>query len=190
MEAKERLNDFKVGSRPTVMYIPDFISETEETMLLSNSHQDGPAYFPVVAILSLGSPVIMNFTPHSRFRLCTDHDKDNDTSGGTSRVGKDKWLHGHQPFSILLMPRSLLIFKDEVYSDYLHGIEANEEQLHDGAVNEIEALKHSAEDLARLGSEGGVEEIRKDLKTIHRTTTRISLTCRSVLKVHKKLFKF
>lgn len=58
------------------------------------------------------------------------------------------------------------------------------------AVNEIEALKHSAEDLARLGSEGGVEEIRKDLKTIHRTTTRISLTCRSVLKVHNKLFKF
>jgi hypothetical protein len=38
MEAKKRLDTltFKVGSLPTIMYIPDFITETEQTMLLNN----------------------------------------------------------------------------------------------------------------------------------------------------------
>ena len=27
-----------------------------------------------------------------------------------------------RPFSVLLMPHNLLIFKDDAYSDYLHGI--------------------------------------------------------------------
>ena len=36
MEAKEGLNGFKVGSLPTLIYIPDFISESEQTMLLNN----------------------------------------------------------------------------------------------------------------------------------------------------------
>lgn len=35
-------------------------------------HQDGPAYHPVVAILSLGSPVVMDFTPHLSLGLCTE----------------------------------------------------------------------------------------------------------------------
>ncbi len=38
MEAKKRLDTltFKVGSLPTIMYIPDFITEMEQTMLLNN----------------------------------------------------------------------------------------------------------------------------------------------------------
>ncbi|KAF5482300.1 hypothetical protein F2P56_002882 [Juglans regia] len=262
MEAKETLKNFKVGSLPTVMYIPDFITETEQTMLLSNvygasmskwkslknrrlqnwggvvhekgllpqdlppwltkitekiyeesglfpsainhvlineylpnqgimPHQDGPAYFPVVAILSLGSSVVMDFTPHSRLSLCTNDVKDDNSNGATSDIEKDECLDDHHPFSVLLMPRSLLIFKDEAYSDYLHGIKDSEVQQYTGAVNEFEAVKHSIEDQPQLGAEGGVEIIRtRDLRTIHRTTTRISLTCRLVLKVHKKLFKF
>ncbi|CAD5328522.1 unnamed protein product [Arabidopsis thaliana] len=48
-------------------------------------HQDGPAYFPVVAILSLGSPVVMDFTPHLRLR------------SGDGYISKDQspyFLHG------------------------------------------------------------------------------------------------
>lgn len=30
------------------------------------SHQDGPLYAPAVAILSLGTPVVMRFTPHQK----------------------------------------------------------------------------------------------------------------------------
>lgn len=79
-------------------------------------HQDGPAYFPVVAILSLGSSVVMDFTPHSRLSLCTNGVKDDSSNGATSDIEKNEWLHDHHPFSVLLMPRSLLIFRDEAYS--------------------------------------------------------------------------
>jgi len=76
-------------------------------------HQDGPAYFPVVAILSLGSPVVMDFTPHARFKQDSQDGTDKDSD---FEIGKDKWLDDHHPFSVLLMPRSLLIFKDIAYS--------------------------------------------------------------------------
>ena len=32
-------------------------------------------------------------------------------------------MDNFRPFSVLLMPHSLLIFKDDAYSNYLHGIE-------------------------------------------------------------------
>ncbi|KAL6563432.1 Alpha-ketoglutarate-dependent dioxygenase alkB 6 [Orobanche gracilis] len=77
------------------------------------AHQDGPAYVPVVAILSLGSPVVMEFAPHSRFENAGNSNGD---------TVSDERLREDLPFSVALMPRSLLIFKDEAYSDYLHGI--------------------------------------------------------------------
>lgn len=56
-------------------------------------------------------------------------------------------------------------------------------------INEVEALMHHK--LDHLGSENAVEVVRsRDLNAIHRTTNRISLTCRLVLKVHKNLFRF
>ncbi|GMI95967.1 AlkB homolog 6 [Hibiscus trionum] len=175
MERKENLNNFIVGDLPTLFYIPDFVTDSEQAQLLNNiyqapvskwkslknrrlqnwggvvhekgllpqdlppwlakitericeesglfpsainhvlineylpnqgimPHQDGPAYYPVVAILSLGSPVVMDFTPHSRLDSCKNTSTDNN---GTEK---------HHPFSVLLMPRSLLIFKDDAYS--------------------------------------------------------------------------
>lgn len=87
-------------------------------------HQDGPAYLPVVAILSLGSPVVMDFTPHSSLKLCTNmvikDIEDKFPDGGTGDFETEKGLNGHHAFSVLLMPRSLLIFKDEAYSGRLH----------------------------------------------------------------------
>ena len=85
-------------------------------MSVIQPHQDGPAYFPVVAILSLGSPVVMDFTPHSRLTFCTNDVKDTNSDGGTSDIEKEKWLGDHHPFSVALMPCSLLIFKEKAYS--------------------------------------------------------------------------
>ncbi|KAF8398617.1 hypothetical protein HHK36_017548 [Tetracentron sinense] len=150
-------------------------------------HQDGPAYFPVVAILSLGSPAVMNFTPHSRLSVCANEELDSDRR--TVEINADKWLDNHHPFSVLLMPCSLLIFKDKAYSDYLHGIEDSKEHQLDEAVNIFEALKHKR-DHPPLGSEEAEAINTEQLKSIQRTTTRVSLTCRLVLKVHKNLFKF
>lgn len=138
-----------------------------------------------MAILSLGSPVVMDFTPHSRLRLCTLGNNDggmkSDEGATETKIETDKWQNYHHPFSILLMPRSLLIFKDEAYSDYLHGIKDSEVQAYDAAVNVPEVLNpKEAMEAMCCGNEWRVL----------RTTNRVSLTCRLVLKVHKNLFKF
>ncbi|KAI3738794.1 hypothetical protein L2E82_28954 [Cichorium intybus] len=230
MESTEHLNKFKVGSVPTLYYIPDFISDSDQKLLLNHiytapvskwkslknrrlqnwggivhekgllpqdlppwltnitekikeelllfpsainhvlineylpnqgimPHQDGPAYFPVVAILSLGSPVIMDFTPHASL---ADNTSNNDGN-----------LQNYPPFSIALKPCSLLVFKDTAYSDYLHGIKDCEIQQYDAAVNA-----------------GEIETHDEDSKVIHRSATRVSLTCRVVSKVHRNLFRF
>ncbi|XP_027359334.1 alpha-ketoglutarate-dependent dioxygenase alkB homolog 6 [Abrus precatorius] len=262
MEEKEKLVHYKVGSLPTLFYVPDFITDSDQTFLLNNiygapaskwkllknrrlqnwggvvhekgllpqalppwltnltqkiyeesglfpsainhvlineylpnqgimPHQDGPAYFPVVAILSLGSPVVMDFTPHARLKLDSQDDIDKDSEGGTFEIGKDKWLDDHHPFSVLLMPRSLLIFKDKAYSDYLHGIKDCAVHCYDGAVNEIEALKHKESDRYLFSSEDAVETMGKEeYRNISRISNRISLTCRLVPKVRKNLFRF
>ncbi|PWA72361.1 Oxoglutarate/iron-dependent dioxygenase [Artemisia annua] len=234
MEASDPLKRYKVGSVPTVYYIPDFISDTDQTQLLNKiytapvskwkslknrrlqdwvpswltkitekiseesslfpsainhvlineylpnqgimPHQDGPAYYPVVAILSLGSPVVMDFTPHAKLVGTASNIEDTGSIEGTD----DEMLPNHHPFSIALMPRSLLIFKDLAYSEYLHGIKDCEIQPYDTAVNATEVSRQ----------QNVIEEHDGDLKAIHRSITRVSLTCRVVSKVHKNLFRF
>ncbi|KAL5853869.1 hypothetical protein ACOSQ3_008987 [Xanthoceras sorbifolium] len=276
MEGSGSFDQFRLGNLPTLMYVPDFITETEESQLLNNiygspvskwkslknrrlqnwggvvhekgllpqdlppwltkitqriyeksglfpsainhvlineylpnqgimPHQDGPAYFPVVAILSLGSPVVMDFTPHSKLRTSTytsKNDVDCRSSGGQPFVPEtDELIDNHRPFSILLMPRSLLIFKDDAYSgklsssifaDYLHGIKDSEVQQYNGVVNETEALMNYKLGSSSLSSSEKAIEVTgsSNAKIIHRSSTRVSLTCRLVLKVHKNLFKF
>ena len=66
-------------------------------------HTDGPAYVNRVAILSLSSSCLMTFRP----RLSAEELQ---TSSAIDE------------FSVLLRPRSLLVFTDAVYSDMMHGI--------------------------------------------------------------------
>lgn len=263
MKSKRNLDNFVVGTVPTVIYVPDFVTDSEETQLLDkvyNSpvskwkslknrrlqnwggivhekgllsqelppwlkrvtekvseesglfpstinhvlineylpdqgimpHQDGPAYYPVVAILSLGSAAVMDFVPHPSLRTSPDTSgggcEDNELDGA-SDSGTDKWLNNHRPFSVVLMPRSLVIFKDDAYSSYLHGIRDSSIHQYDGAVNECEAVGPQPPSVSEEGDEA-VSSGNGNGKCIHRTGTRISLTCRLVLKVHHKLFKF
>ncbi|KAH6813835.1 hypothetical protein C2S51_022853 [Perilla frutescens var. frutescens] len=165
---------YVVGSVPTVLYIPEYVSAAEEEQLLKNiyqaplskwkslknrrlqnwteqeelftkrvfspkiPHQDGPAYMPVVAILSLGSPVVMDFVPHTNLRSTVEASGDNskDIISGPSHMemsSGENFSKDHLPFSVVLMPRSLLIFKDIAYSDYLHGIKDSEDHRYDEA---------------------------------------------------------
>nr|GMD68800.1 alpha-ketoglutarate-dependent dioxygenase alkB homolog 6 [Ipomoea batatas] len=256
------LDKFIVGSVPTVIYIPNFIGDTEEEQIAKNiygapvskwkslknrrlqnwggvvhekgliaqdlppwltritqriqeetglfpsainhvlineylpdqgimPHQDGPAYYPVVAILSLGSPVVMDFTLHPNLRSSTESstnkiDDKVHEEGGTETNGGERLDDCHS-FSILLMPRSLLIFKDKAYAEYLHGIKDSEMQRCDKAVNVKDGgLVGPLSDSGRVvDGKGGVDD-----SVIHRTSTRLSLTCRVVTKVHKNLFRF
>lgn len=83
-------------------------------------HQDGPAYFPVVAIISLGSPVVIDFSPHLSLNEssrntdpCMVHDPLFDEKTATILDENSELL---ESFSLVLNPRSLLIFKDHAYS--------------------------------------------------------------------------
>jgi alkylated DNA repair protein alkB family protein 6 len=63
-------------------------------------HEDGSAYHPVVATVSLGAPIVLDV-----------HEKS--AEGGFDKV---------PTFRILQEPRSLLITTGTLYADYLHGI--------------------------------------------------------------------
>lgn len=68
-----------------------------------HAHEDGDAYYPVVATVSLCSHIVLDIKP-----------KKNDTAGEKSGDG--------QSWRVLQEPRSLLITTGELYTDCLHGI--------------------------------------------------------------------
>ncbi|GER50709.1 alpha-ketoglutarate-dependent dioxygenase alkB homolog 6 [Striga asiatica] len=146
-------------------------------------HQDGPAYVPVVAILSLGSPAVMNFVPHPRFEKAAQNNSEDIiiSDDVPMDISSGERLSEYVPFSVVLMPRSLLIFKDNAYSDYLHGIKDSVEHQCDEAVN-ITTLK-KCDDLACTHTSSINDGEARGEAVIHRTGTRVSLTCRVVTKL-------
>ncbi|KAJ1689294.1 hypothetical protein LUZ63_013449 [Rhynchospora breviuscula] len=258
MEASEEekqldLDEFVVGSLPTLIYVPNFISDSEQTELLHHiyqvpvsrwkslknrrlqnwggvvhekgllpqelppwlrkithkicqqtglfpsainhvlineylpdqgimPHQDGPAYFPVVAIISLMSPVVIDFTPHQRLRKLNPDEITTEESEVIYEKNDDP-----KDCSLLLMPCSLIIFKDEAYSDYLHGMQ--DSQLH--SLRKVVNISRCPEFKQTNTFPEKIESSDIEQSNVYRrTNTRISLTCRLVLKVHKNLFKF
>lgn len=109
-------------------------------------HQDGPLYLNAVAIVSLGAEAVMEFTPHQRL-----------VDAAPAPAAVRVWLPR----------RSLLLFADEAYTDYLHGIPAR-------AADELSGVCNPP------ASGGGAAAVQ-------RRGTRVSLTCRSVLKVRRNL---
>lgn len=80
-------------------------------------HCDGPVYYPKVAILSMGSTCIFNFYPRSGTEDCMKWDQANDVPGGH--------IAGDVPeVSLLLEPRSLLIFDQDAFWHHRHGFDA------------------------------------------------------------------
>ncbi|KAG1705267.1 hypothetical protein DVH05_004198 [Phytophthora capsici] len=73
-------------------------------------HEDGPAYFPFVSIISTGAECRVTFEPH---RALTSHG--NQTDPDSSEVV--------QHFDFQLERRSLLLFTGEAYTRYLHSID-------------------------------------------------------------------
>jgi alkylated DNA repair protein alkB family protein 6 len=109
-------------------------------------HTDGPRYFPRVATLSLGSSAVMEF-----------HKSHADT----------KNPHGHA-CSIFLPRRSLLLFTDALYSDYLHSIPAREVDCWDEKM------------ILQPYSGAGLDSIRDRKNASWMRETRVSLTIRIV----------
>lgn len=155
------------------------------------AHQDGPAYVPVVAILSLGSPVVMEFVPHpscEESKQVSENSNEDATNIVHMAMSSSKWLNKYLPFSVALMPCSLLIFKDQAYSDYLHGINDCEIQQFSKAVN-VDKVQLSDGEERIVSSLKVVGQAVNDETVIRRTQPRVSLTCRVVSRVCKNLLK-
>jgi hypothetical protein len=101
------------------------------------AHTDGPAYSPLVATLSLGSHSILTLRPRPPSDTHLASVPSPSTSGLTpATCSSSKADHAPTepspatvddppPLSIFLPPRSLILLSEELYSGWMHGIEAD-----------------------------------------------------------------
>jgi len=80
-------------------------------------HQDGPLYLPIVAILSLDGPSLLQFWSSLRA-----------TKSGEAAA------------SVLCLSNSLLVFKDEAYESHWHGIVEREADVVEGHTCNLQLL--------------------------------------------------
>ena len=121
-------------------------------------HEDGAAYHPVVATVSLGGSLVLDVTE----KVTHNDSNDEDTPSRKS-------------WRIFQEPRSLLVTTGSAYTDTLHGIAEVKEDtnLNPATVANWDLLSDKSKEV--LAANGGRNE----------RTTRISLTYRDVLKVSK-----
>ncbi|QRV80249.1 2OG-Fe(II) oxygenase family protein [Ceratobasidium sp. AG-Ba] len=81
-------------------------------------HEDGPAYHPVVATLSLGSHTIMDYYRYQN---------SSDATNGPGSSGKV--IDPAPVLRLLLEPRSLVITHGSLYAEHLHGIAGVERDI-------------------------------------------------------------
>lgn len=130
-------------------------------------HMDGPLYYPFVVILSLGSPTII------RFYSNIHKEETNEPPPSSSRLLA----------SVFLPPLSLFIFKDDAYTNCLHGIEPVEKEYIGKTVVNIPPGMKVGYTIPRRGG----EEV--DDSNGREPGQRISLTVRNVKKVYRQFGK-
>lgn len=133
-------------------------------------HEDGAAYEPVVATVSLGSSTCLEITR----KPGTSEGEEED---GKGREGEGEGEGGKEatplPARIFQAPRSLLVTLDPAYSSTLHGISrlTSDTHLSSSTVANWNLLDAGAR--SEVGRKGGVSE----------RGTRVSLTYRDVRRV-------
>lgn len=111
-------------------------------------HLDGQLYYPIIATVSLGGHCVLDFY------------KDNtSSSGGPQRS---------YVFSLFLEPRSLLVLREDLYHQYLHGIEDTK----------TDCLSFKKIKNLSLISQTSPVSVSSDF--VPREQTRVSLTIRNV----------
>lgn len=122
-------------------------------------HEDGAAYYPLVATVSLGAPIVLEFY-------------DKHTHKATRVNEEDPGPETNQPrYRILQERRSLLVTKNKMYTELLHGIAetSRDENLNPESICNWDLLRDK-----EAYMDGWYER-----------ETRISLTYRDVLQVAK-----
>jgi alkylated DNA repair protein alkB family protein 6 len=125
-------------------------------------HEDGATYFPLVATVSLGAPIVLDI-----------YDKNKEqTENEMKPSGEESEKEKRRPkFRILQEPRSVLVTSGSMYTDYLHGIAETE------ADSDL-----TPKTIANWDLLGGQAMFQSGSYQRH---TRTSLTYRDVLKVSK-----
>ncbi|KAM9324147.1 alpha-ketoglutarate-dependent dioxygenase alkB homolog 6 [Gastrophryne carolinensis] len=120
-------------------------------------HEDGPLYYPTVTTISLGSHTVLDFyLPLDR----SGSEEENQVTG----IGSTE--EQRYALSLLLEPRSLFILREDLYKNYLHGIQPHtQDTLSPRVANLDQCVAQAGETLPRR--------------------TRVSLTIRHVPKVLK-----
>ncbi|GBE86956.1 hypothetical protein BKA93DRAFT_391398 [Sparassis latifolia] len=142
-------------------------------------HEDGPAYHPVVATLSLGSHALFHYYRYKFREDCPEGEEEDSSSSGRGRA-----IDPAPILSVLLEPRSLVITRSSLYTSHLHGIEDVEEDIFSlpGGDSFGRSLRIANADLLTGTTERDVVMGGGVLKR----ETRYSLTCRDVAKVATK----
>lgn len=145
-------------------------------------HQDGAAYYPAVAIVSLGCDAVMRFAPR----------RDETSNETKTKTSDDDGSLVSFPFGVFLPRRSLLVFDGALYERYLHGIDAVREDVIDATVanrgdvaaNDSSKIRsRSDEDVAARGDVDAFPTLRRD-------RVRVSMTFRNVRVVRAALRLF
>lgn len=84
-------------------------------------HEDGPSYFPFVAIISTGADSDVTFEPHRKLQQRDAFDGMATSSEANRAASPQPVLAGK--FRFPLERRSLLLFTEEAYTKYLHSID-------------------------------------------------------------------
>ena len=130
-------------------------------------HEDGAAYAPVVATISLGGSVVLDLVEKKDMMQVSHSNDSTEDENGDQEVMKA--VGEVAKYRILQEPRSLLITTGNGYTDFLHGIARfdRDENLEPDTVVNWNLL-------------GNPEQFKNG---INERVTRTSLTYRDVLKV-------
>lgn len=79
-------------------------------------HEDGPAYHPVVATISLGSHTVFHYYAYEK-----EGEENPGLDPGNSNTPTGRIVNQKPVLSVLLEPRSLVVSTGEMYVSHLHG---------------------------------------------------------------------
>ncbi|OXB37217.1 hypothetical protein J007_03024 [Cryptococcus neoformans] len=147
-------------------------------------HEDGPAFQPLVATISLGSHTVLDLhhyissTSPSPPMIATISSMDNDSGNSARPVAAVPLAH------LLLLPRSLLILSSSLYTSHLHAIAAKtQDSVKAGGADDGDVVAVANAEL--LGDPAVMESLRDGGVWVKERGVRTSLTFRHAQKVIK-----
>lgn len=142
----DKVNELKIFDKHLANHILLNRYDSGEGIL---SHFDGSLFYPTISTISVGSHTVIEFN------------KPMNRDDESCKIVKE--------FKLFIAPRSLLILKDDLYTQYMH------------AISEIEE-----DDLSDVLLKNSPENSQQKIKR----STRFSLTIRHVPKTSKFKLKF